>query len=455
MNFAYDLKNRITRGLILLGPLFVFTAPALADTSIEIWHSLQGNSAQVLTELVDRFNQQQNEVGVRLTYQGSDEKTVAAALAAGTAKPHLLQVRDDLGAQVLKAGISRPLRDAFSLPFGDEGWLVPNTTSFLRDAQGRPYAYPLAAELPVLLYNKDALVKAGLDPAVVPNTWSELQAVVLKLSAAGFDCPYTTSHQSWIFLENLSSWHDQPFATLNNGLEKGQARLSFNTLLQVRHIALMKSWVSSDLLRISGDHAEGDVRFAKGECAILTSGTAALSDVLSQKKFAVGIASLPYYDDTGKHGYQTLIGGDALWLMEGKSREEYKAVGKFLTFLSTPVIAAEWHQRTGYLPATHAAFKATQQSGYYQHWPVLESQIRNVELRADRRARLALRGIHLPEFARLRAMINHHLNLTWTQDHPPKQALDDAVREGNQLLAVEAGKQATLLAADKKAKKAR
>ena len=435
------------RFLVLLGCIFSGIDTASAATPIELWHTFQGNSAEVLTELVNRFNQQQNDVQVSLSRKGSDEQTVEAAIKVGAAGPHLLQVRDDLGEQVLQAKISKPLRDVLTPAFGDEGWFVPNTTSFLRDVHGSPYAYPLAAQVPVLLYNKDAFVKAGLDPEVVPKTWAELQAIILKISDAGFDCPYTTSYQSWIFLENLSSWHDQPFSTHNNGLEKGQAKLIFNTMLQVRHIALMKSWVSSELLKISGDHAEGDLRFASGECAILTSGTAALGAALQQKKFSVGIASLPYYDDTAKRAYQTMIGGDSLWVIDGKSKDEYKAVGKFLTYLSTPQVAAEWHQRTGYLPVTDAAFKATQQSGYYTPWPRLETQVHNVDIHT----RPSLRGIRLARFARLRTIINQHLNLTWTQNKPPKQALDEAVREGNQL--IEGGLEKPAAPAVSKAKK--
>lgn len=427
MSYFADL---LTRFFISLGCSFSLMGTVSAATSIELWHTFQGNSAEVFSELVNRFNQQQNEVQVNLARKGSDEQTVAAALKAGAAGPHLLQVRDDLGEQILQAKISKPLREVFNPPFGDDGWFVPNTTSFLRDVLGRPYAYPLAAQIPVLLYNKDAFVKAGLDPEAVPKTWIELQAITLKLSEAGSDCPYTTSYQSWIFLENLSSWHDQPFSTRNNGLEQGSSKLAFNTLLQVRHIALMKSWVSSELLKISGDNAEGDLRFASGECAILTSGTAALGGVISQKKFNVGIASLPYYDEAAKKTYQTIIGGDSLWVIDGKSKDEYKAVGKFLTFLSTPHISAEWHQRTGYLPITDAAFKVTQQSGYYKQWPRLETQVHDVEIHT----RPSLRGIRLAKFARLRAIINQNLNLTWMKNKPPKQALDDAVREGNQLM---------------------
>jgi sn-glycerol 3-phosphate transport system substrate-binding protein len=57
----------------------------------------------------------------------------------------------------------------------------------------------------------------------------------------------------------------------------------------------------------------------------------------------------------------TIIGGASLWVMGGKPANEYKGVAKFLTFLSQPELQAEFHQTTGYLPITMAAYELTQE----------------------------------------------------------------------------------------------
>ncbi|TAK90188.1 MAG: extracellular solute-binding protein [Burkholderiaceae bacterium] len=406
------------------------TAFAAAPETVEIWHSLDGAAARVFTELTARYNLLQSSVQVQLTRPGDAQETVAAALAQGATLPDLLQVRDDLGEKVLQAGISRPLHGVYQPAFGDAGWFVPDTPSFPRDAQGRPMAYPLAAQIPMLFYNKDAFAKAGLDAELAPKTWYGLQAAALKLSQSGIDCPYTTSDQSWIFLENLSSWHNAPFVSDDAGSAGNKPQLKFNSLLQVRHIALMNSWVVSELLRIKSDDVESNHSFASGECTVLTGGTAALGEALAQPVFHVGVAPLPYYEEAGKQTGHTQIGGDALWLMAGKSKEKYKAVADFLAWFSSPEIAAEWHQRTGYLPVTTAAFTATRKAGYYQPWPALEAQLQQVE----QRAKPSLTSLPRKYWQRLRAMISQHLNRVWKQQTPPKQALDDAVHEGDQLL---------------------
>lgn len=59
-----------------------------------------------------------------------------------------------------------------------------------------------------------------------------------------------------------------------------------------------------------------------------------------------------------------IIGGASLWVMDGKDKETYKGVAEFLQYLVKPEIAAEWHQKTGYLPITTAAYELTKQQGF-------------------------------------------------------------------------------------------
>ena len=55
--------------------------------------------------------------------------------------------------------------------------------------------------------------------------------------------------------------------------------------------------------------------------------------------------------------------------MGGKKPIEYKGVAKFFTFLSSPEIQAEWHQKTGYVPITKAAYELSKKQGFYEQNP--------------------------------------------------------------------------------------
>ena len=68
----------------------------------------------------------------------------------------------------------------------------------------------------------------------------------------------------------------------------------------------------------------------------------------------------------------SIIGGASLWVMGGKTAEEYKGVAKFFTFLSDTDRQAKLHQVSGYLPITKAAYEKTKASGFYEKNPILE-----------------------------------------------------------------------------------
>ena len=68
---------------------------------------------------------------------------------------------------------------------------------------------------------------------------------------------------------------------------------------------------------------------------------------------------LPYWPDVAGAPQNTIIGGATLWVLRDRPRAEYKGVAKFFAFLSQPEVQAAWHQNTGYLPVTRAAFDLT------------------------------------------------------------------------------------------------
>ncbi|WP_420796025.1 extracellular solute-binding protein [Desulforamulus profundi] len=63
------------------------------------------------------------------------------------------------------------------------------------------------------------------------------------------------------------------------------------------------------------------------------------------------------------------MGGASLWVMAGHKPEEYKGVAKFFTFLSNPDLQAWYHQVSGYLPITHAAYELTKQQASTRKTP--------------------------------------------------------------------------------------
>jgi ABC-type glycerol-3-phosphate transport system substrate-binding protein len=411
----------------------VFSTSACATTDIEVWHAMTGASADTFGELVERFNAQQSAVHVTLTYKGNGAATLAAALAAlkTRTEPDLVEVDDEESESLFQStGIVKPMYEVLALDHSaDFNFFLPASVAFMRDAHGRLLGFPYQASVPVFVWNRDAYIKAGLDPDAPPKTWRDLQKQLIALqdNGRGVACPYTTSEQSWIHIENLSTLHGETFATKNNGLLGGGAELTYNDLLHVRHTALLESWVVSQLFHYYGPEREGDAKFASGDCATLTTGSDALGDFIKTAKFSMGVAPMPFYEEGARSPLNTLVNGSALVALEGKKPEAYKAMAIFLAYLSTPVAAAEWTQKTGSLPLTSAALDASVKSNGYAKVQGFADVMREVTTVGGP----SVRGERLPEFAKVRAIGDHELEQVWNGSKAPKQALDDAVREGN------------------------
>jgi multiple sugar transport system substrate-binding protein len=406
---------------------------AYAVTEVRVWHAMTGVPADSFASLVNRFNAEQKNYHVELEYKGDDKATTAAGLAALKSKdgPDLLQVSDVQSGELLAVKNStKPLYEILPLAKSkDFEFFIPAAVMFMKDERNRLRAFPLDASVPVLLYNKSAYAKVGLPTDQPPATWRDLQKQLIALQDAGrgMKCSYTSSDQAWIHIENLGALHGEAIATKNNGLEGPNAVLTFNDLLHVRHIALMESWVKSDLYVPSGHGEEADARFASGECGVITTASSSLGDIRKAARFEIGVAPLPFYEEGAHQPVNTLVGGSALWAIDGRSRDTYNGIAAFLAYLATPVIAAEWHQKTGSLPWTSGAYIASEHTGYYDKLPGLAGVMKAAATSLS----AATRGIRLPNYDKVRDVMNAQLDAVWSGQKPPKLGLDDAVRLGD------------------------
>jgi sn-glycerol 3-phosphate transport system substrate-binding protein len=421
---------------ILVSLLAFLCCGAQAQTEIRLWHSMSGALGDALEALVQRFNDSQREYWVVPEHKGGYERAMIAALKAqGEGNgPHLAQVYE-LGTAHMMAAKSayRPVWQLFaeSGERVDARSFLPAVAGYFSDDAGRLLALPFNVSTPILFYNKAAFGKAKLDPERPPRTWYEMPRAMGELLEAGFGCAYTTTWPAWVHVENMSTWHNQDFATRDNGLGGLDAKLVFNTHLMVRHVSMLSSWARAGYFTYSGRRIEGERRFVRGECAMLTASSASYAELKREAQFEFGAATLPHYDDVRGAPHHSLIGGAGLWALAGRPDGDYRGVARFLAFLARAEIQAEWHQRTGFVPVTRAAYEHTRRQGFYAVHPGHEVAIRQLLLNSPTRES---RGIRLGEFAQIRAILEEELESVWDGTKPPKLALDHAAERGNELL---------------------
>lgn len=428
------MNKKIIRTAAFLAALV--TGAAQAQVEVQWWHAMGGELGEKLNQIAAGFNAKQSDYTVVPVYKGNYTETMTAAIAAFRAKqqPHIVQVFEVGTATMMAAeGAVYPvyqlMKDAGE-PFDPKAYLAA-VTGYYTDTEGRMLSMPFNSSTPVLYYNKEAFSKAGLDPASPPATWPALEEAAKKLQASGVACGFTTGWQSWVQIENFSAWHNIPIGTKSNGFEGLDTELVINSPTHVRHIGQLAQWQKSKIFDYGGRRSDSAPKFYNGECAMYMNSSAAYAGVKKNVTFPFGVAMLPYWPDVSGAPQNSIIGGATLWVLKGRSDEDYKGVAQFFSYLSSPAVQADWHQFTGYLPITHAAYELTRSQGFYDKNPGTDTAIKQISYKPPT---VNSKGLRFGNFVQIRDVINDELEAIWAGKKTAKEGLDEAVSRGNDLL---------------------
>jgi sn-glycerol 3-phosphate transport system substrate-binding protein len=411
-------------------------SPAFAASEIQLWHAMTGELGRRLEALVSDFNASQSDYRIAPVYKGNYTETVTEAIFAFRtgAQPAIVQVNEIATATMMAAkGAVYPVYElmrAQGEPF-DRAAYLPAVAGYYTDLAGNMLSFPFNASTPILYYNKDEFRRAGLDENVPPKTWSDIEAAARKLRESRVACGFTTHWPSWVNVENFSAYHNIPIATKANGMGGLDAELTIDNPLLVRHIAALTEWQKTKLFDYGGRATRAEPKFQSGECGIFLGSSATRADILANSKFAVGYGMLPYWADVAGAPQNSIIGGATLWVLRGRPPEEYKGVARFFRFLSQPAVQAAWHQKTGYLPITQAAYELSRQQGFYDRNPGADISIQQITLKPPTENS---KGLRLGSFVLIRDVIEDQMEQAFAGKKSAKDALDTAQKRGNELL---------------------
>ena len=407
---------------------------AQAATEIQWWHAMGGANGERVNKIATDFNATQSEYKVVPVYKGNYTETMTAAIAAFRAKkqPHIVQVFEVGTATMMAAkGAVYPVEDvmADAGQAFDKSDYLPAVISYYQTPQGKLLSMPFNSSTPVLWYNKDAFAKAGIKSP--PTTWPELKTDAEKIVKAGYSCGFSFGWQSWVQIENFSSWHNLAIGTKENGFAGLGTQFTFNNKDVIRHIGNLASWQKGRLFVYGGRRGDSLPKFTNGECGMWLNSSAYYGGIKKQAKFKFGQAMLPYYPDIIKSPQNSIIGGATLWVLKGHPKSDYKGVAQFLSYLSSPKVQAWWHQQTGYVPITTAAYKLSQKQGFYTSHPGTDTAIKQLSLNTPT---ANSRGLRFGNFVQIRDIINEELEAIWAGKKTAAEGLNTAAKRGDKLL---------------------
>lgn len=224
------------------------------------------------------------------------------------------------------------------------------------DAEGNVWSIPFQRSTPILYYNADMLAEAGYDSP--PTNNAELVEIAQALTSEdrhGLLVPVAGGFPIWMY---------QSFAIAygRNIVSDDPTEVFFNTPEAVEAVEFVRSLGDELAVGPAGGAAWGDtpIAFLAGQAGMIYHTTGNLTRILNGADFEVGVWYLPSgpAGDDGT-GYGAPTGGGNLYIFDdgSKSEAELDAIWRWVMFLSSPEVQADWGATTGYIAANATAWE--------------------------------------------------------------------------------------------------
>ncbi len=405
-----------------------------AATTITWWHGMGGRNGEVINELAQKFNASQSECALNPVSKGTYEEALSAGIAAFRSgeQPNILQVFDAGAATIINAkGATIAAEDLLK----DNGYtldrdaFIEGVRYFYADASGKFVGMPFNSSAPIMYLNDEALKKAGVE---APKTWEEFEAIAPKLKEAGY-IPLVQSQLTWQFTENFFSRNNIQFASNNNGYDS-----VVDTTINVtdpNHVMMyekLKAWYDQGLFGYYGAAWNDNQKmFEEGKAALWIGSSGSFGGLQKTAKMPFSATFLPYWGSIKGAGVHSFIGGAALFAMAGKPAEENKCTAAFFNFLTSTEIQKFYHEATGYVAITNAAYELAKSEGYYKEKPAAEVGIKQLQLPSAEWNK----GYRLGFYPQIRAIMEREYNRIFAGETTPKAAMETIKKEADELLA--------------------
>ncbi len=391
------------RRIALLVLVCALGVGALGQVTISFWHAMSGALGATLTELIQKFHDENPAITVDLIYQGGYsalQQKLIAAVAAGE-PPTLAQQYENWTTLWLDALVDLDL----FLPQETLNDLLPQFDQLF---EGRRVTVPFNKSILVLYYRPDLVPNP-------PRTWWEFASVVTAIGKDEAKGVYGTAFRPpnpEIFLTLLNQAggsilsDDWSEVTINNaaGLEAAEfaARLA--------QYALTDSAYTSDAI------AKG---LAIGAFIDTSAGYTYNMNAANTAGVPLAVAPLPCHCGN----CASMIQGTNLAIFAPKqTRAQVEAAAKLIAFLLREDNTVYWAQKTGYLPVTRGAIYGAMWQAYIAERP--EQQAMTEQLIAGGFGQL----LH-PNYMDMRSLLITYWELLLKAEDTPKAIMDALAAE--------------------------
>lgn len=336
-----------------------------AAVEIEFWHAMSGDRDEAINEIVENFNNEQDEVIVKAINQGNGKYAdlEKKLMAAGKANqlPAVSQVTATIVPEFTKNGFVEELNPYIeNEDYGLTDDSLEDIIEPFREASiwdGSYYTLPFGKSIRVLYYNKGILEEHGFD---VPETWDELKEIAIQVTndnvvGMGFENDFYLEYQS--LLAQMGGKY----------IDEEKNEVLFNSKEGIQALQFIKDLFDEGAARMPGEDGFLSGPFARGDVAMYITSSPGVTHIreLVEDDLEWSTAVLPAYDGSSS----TSFFGNEILMYSQSTEEEKIAAWKFMKYLISTEVTTEWATKSGYLPARYSAIESEEYKNFLEEDP--------------------------------------------------------------------------------------
>lgn len=432
-----SLAIAITTALALLVAFGSHQSQAQGPIEVNFWHAMSKARGEKLNELVQRFNAQNPSIKVKATFvgakggRGNDYNALYTNLLEQLAlntPPDVAQVYENWTTQFIEIDALTPVDSFFQDQEGMSQSSVNDFVDIFRKAntfkdkagKDRLYTLPFNKSIYVLYYNRSIFSELGLPP---PKTWADLRKVA-KTIATKKNIP------GLAFAPNVDIFGHYLYT--NGGEYFKNGKVAFGGDLGVKDLNYWIALVHED--RSAQPTFDARKMFNDGKAAMYIESTSNIGNFEKNPSLKFGVAPVPHGTTTN---YQ--FAGTNLAIFNKNTGNEtadkgrQRAAWKFIRFMTSPEISAEFAMATGYLPVRKSAINGPNYKNFIKQHPNYQVGINSLQY-ASVQPRVGC-------WETVRGILDDTLIEALGRKNTPEDALLRAASMANDMLAASTGNQ--------------
>jgi sn-glycerol 3-phosphate transport system substrate-binding protein len=415
-------------------PLDAIAETGRRPVEVVFWHAMTQANEAALKELTDRFNGSQRDVRVRLVNQTSYDDTFTkfkAGLGSGDL-PDLVQLQDTNLQLMIDSQAVLPAQACVDAEKYDLSDHVQRVVDYYT-VEGVLWPLPFNVSNLLLLYNKQAFTRAGLDPEKPPTSFEEIRAASEQIVTRGAARAGIALKSAPEYPEQWLAKAGQPYVNNNNGRVRRATSVTFDNRAGLDVYSWLSSMVKDKLLVATPNTGFNHLlAVANGNAAMSIESSASLGTILgvlgNYPSVTLGAGAFP--GPVGRGG--VLVGGAALYILNRSAPAEQEAAWRFAKFLNEPASQATFSAATGYVPIRRSATTLEPLTARWAAVPgfkvAYDQLVTGVE-------NVATAGPVIGDYVGVRKAVQDALQGLLTAGTPPKEALDRAAERANAAIA--------------------